>query len=150
MVENKKTNDYEAYVTVINGETVLVDPAGYRMMQAVNKQNCIATFEMNADRIAHFKNRIGERQMDPKTVVIVIINVDAPYGGDLADMLMPGHDWQQFRDNGEVPFARGLAMREGVQEYVKLFDAEASQKIETVAGIPVVVIDYSVAEIFSA
>ena len=149
-MDTTNTRDYQAYVTVIDGETVLIDPAGYAMMQAVNKHNCITTLEMNKDRIAHFKNRIAEKELDPKTIVIVVINVDAPYGFKLADMLMPDYNWQQFRDNGEIPFARGLALREGVQEYVQIFDKEAAEKINTIEGVPVVVIDCSVAEIFSA
>lgn len=148
-MKKAQKKDYEAYVTVINGKTVLVDPVGYAFMQAVNKSNCKETFDMNADRIQHFKNRIAEKQLDPKTVVITIINVDAPYGGEIAEALMPGFDWQQFRDKSERLFARGLTMKEGMLEIIALFDKEAAKKINKVAGIPVIVVDHGVAEIFS-
>lgn len=100
------------------------------------------------DRVEHFKNRITEKEMDPTTVVIVLINVDSPYGGEIAEVLMPGHDWQQYRDQGQIPFARGIVMKEDMIEMIALFDKEASEKITKIESVPVVVIDHSVAEIF--
>ena len=38
---------------------------------------------------------------------IVLIHVDDRRGHLLADFLMPGHDWQQYRDAGAEPIARG-------------------------------------------
>lgn len=145
----KYAEDKIAYVTVIDGKTVLIDPVGYAFMKAVNKNNCEVTFDLNADRIQYFKNHITEKELDPKTIVIVIINVDAPYGFEIAEALMPGYDWQQFRDKGEIPFARGIVMKEGIIEMIAVFDLEASKKISLVEGIPVIVVDHGVAEVFS-
>ncbi len=61
---------------------------------------------------------------------------------------MPGHDWQQYRDKGETPFARGLAMKEGMVEMIAAFDKEAAEKIKQMKEIPVIVMDYNVVEIF--
>lgn len=141
---------YEAYVTVIDGKTILIDPVAYAMMQAVNKINCYCTYQAQKDRVQHFKNRISEKNLDPKSFVITLINVDAPYGGELAEAIMPGYDWQQFRDKGEAPFARGLVMKERMIELIAIFDREASDKIASIEGVPVVVVDFGVAEIFSA
>ncbi len=145
--ENPKK--YEAYVTVIDDKTVLIDPVGYAFMQAVNKSNCENTYLAQIERVQHFKNRIAEKQLDPTTVVINLINVDSPYGVEIAEALMPGHDWQQYRDKGEIPFARGLAMKEGMIEIIATFDKEAAEKITKVEGIPVIVVDHCVVEIFS-
>ncbi len=138
----------QAYVTEINGETVLVDPVGYAVIQAVEKCNCKATFKMNLDRIKHFKDRIVEKGLDPKTIVIVAINVDDPHGGPIADVLMPGFNWQEIRDEGKIPFARGLAQRDGMKEILETFDKEASKKLETILENAVIVVDHGVAEIF--
>lgn len=139
----------KAYVTVINGKTVLIDPVGYAVMQAVNKSNCENTYLNQIDRIQHFKNRIAEKQLNSKSVVINVINVDSLYGNDIAEALMPGHDWQQYRDKGEAPFARGLAMKEGMIKMIATFDKEAAEKIKQMKNVPVIVMDHNVVEIFS-
>ena len=138
------------YVTRINGQTVLVDPMACAVISAVEKHNCTATFNLNADRVAHFKHRIDERQDNPKEVAIVLINVDDEHGGPIAEALMPGQDWKETRDRNEVPFARGLANREYMEELLHLFDKAAAEKLETFPGYAVIVVDHGVAEIFSA
>lgn len=146
---NQKSETPQAYVTIIDGKTVLIDPVGYAFMQAVNKYNCENTYLAQIERVKHFKNRITEKELDPKSVVISLINVDSPYGPEIAEALMPGHDWQQYRDKGEIPFARGLVLKEGMIKMIAIFDKEASEKINQIKGVPVIVIDYGVVEIFS-
>lgn len=64
------------------------------------------------------------------------------------DALMPGTDWQAIRDQGQVPFARGLAGREG-QGMLDFLDAEAAGK-RHMNDLAVVVVDYEVADVFEA
>lgn len=63
---------------------------------------------------------------------------------------MPGHNWQEIRDKGEVPFARGLAIRDGIQEALGAFDVEAATKLRSMTDVAVVVVDHGVAEVFAA
>ncbi|HMG13699.1 MAG TPA: hypothetical protein VK571_10995 [Gemmatimonadaceae bacterium] len=56
--------------------------------------------------------------------MLLILNVDDLLGDELAAMLMPGHDWQAYRDQGQVPFARGLAGRQWMQGILELLDPE--------------------------
>jgi len=63
---------------------------------------------------------------------------------------MPCHNWQEIRDRGEVPFARGLAVRDGIQEALGAFDKDAAKKLEDMTEIAVVVVDHGVAEVFAA
>jgi len=63
---------------------------------------------------------------------------------------MPGFNWQEIRDRGEVPFARGLALRDGIQAIIETFDSEAATKLLKMNEVAVVVVDHGVAEIFSA
>jgi hypothetical protein len=126
-----------------------LDRVAYAVMQEVNKANCKNTFEAQMDRVQYFKNRIAEKQLDPKSVIIILINVDSLYGSEFTDVLMPGHDWQQYRDKGEVPFGRGLVMKEGIIEMIATIDEEAAEKIKLMKEIPVVVMDYNVIEVFS-
>lgn len=134
----------------IDGQLVLDDPQAVAVFRAVGKHNCLDTLIINDDRVAYFKSRMTERGFSADQVVIVIVNVDDINGGPLADALMPGTDWQQFRDQGQVPFARGLAGRPNIQEIVADFDKEAAEKLEAMPGITaVVVVDHGVAEVFA-
>lgn len=109
-----------AVVHEIDGQLVLDDPDAVAVIQAVEKHNCRNTLDLNADRVAHFKRRLAERRLTAADAVIVLLNVDDIHGGPLADLLMPGYNWQEVRDRGEIPFARGLAMRQGIQETLDL------------------------------
>jgi hypothetical protein len=139
-----------AVVREINDQLVLDDPVAVGVIHAVEKYNCHNTLEMNADRVSYFKRRLAERGMSAKDAVITVINVDDVHGGPIADALMPGTNWQEIRDRGEVPFARGLAMRDGVQELLGTFDKEAAKKLRDMADVAVVVVDHGVAEVFVA
>lgn len=138
-----------AIVREVDGQLVLDDPEAVALIRAVSKDNCKNTLKINAARVEHFKRRLAERGMAAKEAVIVLLNVDDVHGGPLADALMPGHNWQEIRNRGEVPFARGLAMREGIQDALSAFDSEAAEKLQKMADVAVVVVDHGVAEVFS-
>lgn len=137
-------------VREVDGHLVLDDPVALAVIRGVSKHNCEKTYEMNEDRVEHFCGRIKEKGLTANDVVIVILNVDDQHGGPMADRLMPGFNWQEIRDRGEIPFARGLAVREGIQEVLGHFDTEAAEKLSNLNGVAVVVVDHDVAEIFDA
>ena len=146
-----------AVVREIDGQLVLDDPDALAVIQAMNAHNrsqamtaCRETLRMHQDRVAHFKRRVIELGKTPKEVVIVVLNVDDPYGGPIADALMPGHNWQEIRDRGEVPFARGLADREFIQGILEQFDEEAARMLKHLTCITVVVVNHGVACVFEA
>lgn len=145
----------DAVVREIDGQLVPEDPTAVAVIAVVEqhnrmsaKQQCRATLDANRGRVEHFTVRIAERRMSPDEVVIVVIRVDDDHGGPLADALMPGTNWQEFRDRGEEPFARGLAGRDGIQEILTLFDPEAAAKLRE-TSVAVVVVDHGVAEVFA-
>lgn len=117
---------------------------------AVNKHNCRITFDANAERAAHFARRIRERGDDPAVMGIVILAVDDPHGGLIAEGLMPGFDWQAIRNRGEVPFARGIVERAGIADAIGLFDTEAAEKARSMPGVVAIVVDNGVADVFDA
>ncbi len=140
-----------ALVREVGGQLVLDDPAAEAVIKAVAKHNCKGTLDLNADRINHFKRRLAERGETPAEAVIVFIKVDDPNGGMLAQLLMPDHNWQEYRDRGEIPFARGLARRDGIQAALSIFDKEAAEKLRGLTEeVAVVVVDHGVAEVFAA
>lgn len=151
MGKRKKKSDYpQAVVREIDGQLVLDDPVAMAVVSAVEKHNCRNTLELNMDRVVHFKQRVVECGLTAANAVIVLLNVDDVHGGPLAETLMPGFNWQEIRDRGKVPFARGLAVREGIQEALQLFDKEAADKLRKMTDLAVVVVDHGVAEVFSA
>ncbi len=139
-----------AVVREVDGELVLDDPVAAEVITVVAKHNCKATLDLNAERVAHFKGRLDELGKTPEKCVIVVLNVDDAHGGPIADLLMPGHNWQAIRDQGEIPFARGLAERNGIEDILYHFDPAAAEKLRNFEGLAVVVVDHGVAEIFSA
>lgn len=150
MNKRNRKDKPRAVVRKMGGQLVLDDPDALAVIRAVEKRNCKNTLELNADRVAHYKNRLEERGMTADQAVIVLLNVDDIHGGPLANILMPGYNWQEIRDRGEVPFARGLAMREGIQEALGTFDKEAAKKLRGTKDVAVVVVDHGVAEVFAA
>ena len=140
-----------ATVREVDGQLILDDPDAAEMFRAVEKHNCRATFDLNVDRVIHFKQRLSELGKTAADTVIVVINVDDIHGGPLAEALMPGHDWSEYWARGEVPFARGLAEREGIQQAIEIFDKEAAAELRDMSdNVAVVVIDRGVAAIFPA
>lgn len=134
-----------------DGQLIIDDPHALAVVLAVKKHNCKRTLLANAERVLHFLNRINELGKSPEDVVIVLLNVDDQNGAAIANALMPGHDWQQFRSRGETPFARGIANRAGIQSAIECFDEYAAKKLrELTDGVAVVVVDHSTAEIFRA
>lgn len=139
-----------ATVRKIDGQLVLDDPDALAMIRAVGKVNCKGTLTAHYDAVERFMGRFLEADYSPDDVVIVLINVDDPQGRPIAELLMPGHDWQAVRDQGMVPYARGLAGREGMQEVLDLIDKDAAQKLKDAAGkVALIVVDHQVAEVFS-
>lgn len=143
----------EAVVGVVDGQPVLDDPVAEAVMGVADEYNrsvaktwCAETLRLNADRVAHFKGRAGDR----RDVVIVLLCVNDAYGAVLADALMPGHDWQADRDRGETPFARGLAGLDGIVRALEVYDREAADKLRALGGLGVVVVNFGVAEVYPA
>lgn len=146
-------DEVQAHLEVAeDGQLVLVDPQAFAAMLAVNKHNCLATAAVNAERIAYFKERVVTLGRTAVDTVIVILNVDDPNGGALAAALMPGMDrlWQGYRDEGKTPYARGLAVREGVLQFVYGQCHVTREEVESVTGLAVVIVDHGTAVILQA
>jgi len=140
-----------AVVSTVGDHTVIDDPTARGFIRGIGKAACKGTLKLNADRVAHFMGRIAALSLSWDDVVIVLLNVDDRHGGQIADILMPDHGrtWQAYRDRGQIPFARGLAPRRGIQSALLLFDQEAAAKLSALKCVAVVVVDHGVAEVFA-
>jgi hypothetical protein len=64
----------------------------------------------SAKRLAQIAHRaIHVRDLKTNDFVVVCIKVDSRWR-ELVDILMPNHDWQQYRDMGREPIARGTVL----------------------------------------
>jgi hypothetical protein len=103
-------------------------------------------FRGNAERMRHFKQRVEELGRTGEDTVITLLDVDDPGGRVLADILMPGHDWQRYRDAGEIPVARGLAAKDGIPEFLEDAGYEsAASELSATNDLRVVVLNSGVA-----
>jgi hypothetical protein len=143
-------SEITAKVLYREGQAVLVDPVGFAVVQAVERHNCRLLLEANAERVQHFVGRVAALGRSSSDTVIVLLDVDDPAGSALADVLMPGHDWQAIRDQGMKPIARGLAGREGIQEALDSIDSEAGKVLSSMEALAVVVVANGVGAVFSA
>ncbi len=103
---------------VCSSGAIIPDPEAASSEQLAKTQAAMGLFRANADRVKHFTRRVAELGRSSQDTVITVINVDDPIGGVLAGALMPGHDWQSYRDAGEVPVARGLADKDAISGFL--------------------------------
>lgn len=82
------------------------------------------------------------------TYAIVIASVNDPHGEIIANVMMPHHDWQPYRERGVAPVATGLMRRDMLLLALAIFDPEAAHKLRSTTGTVAVVIDYGVADVF--
>ncbi|MFC1645247.1 hypothetical protein ACFL08_04440 [Patescibacteria group bacterium] len=79
-------------------------------------------FLLNKERLEQMAHRaVFDKNMNPSDFLVVCIHVDDPAWTELVDFLMPGQNWQQYRDRGEKPVARGsvsIDLREHIAEVV--------------------------------
>jgi len=136
-------------VREVDGQLVLDDPDALAVIRAVAKHNCRLTFEAQREHVDRWARRIVELGQSPRSVVIVVLNVDDPNGSEVANALMPNSAalWDGIRARGETPFARGLVSRRFTELLLRRYDPEAFFKLETIE-LGVVVMDHGVAEVF--
>ncbi len=75
-------------------------------------------FQPNKERLEHMAFKATKRGLVRDDFITVAIDVDDPNWTEIVDVLMPDHDWQQYRDRGEKPIARGTVMAEKIIEYL--------------------------------
>jgi len=139
-------------VRVIDGQVVLDDPAALGVIQAIenhNKAQIVHSFMLNHDRIEYFLARMDEINLSPDEYCVIIACVDDENGSAIADVLMPGYDWQSIRDLGQVPFARGFAKKDFLIHALEFINPVAAEELKNIKGKKVtIVIDCNTADIY--
>lgn len=125
-------------------------------MTVVAQHNCRATLAAHGDRIAHFRRRAHALGRSAETTLIVVINADEPLGEEVAAACgMPAGWADAYRAQRQVPFARGLVDRAGMQALLDALDDELgatwgapAETLRATKGLPVLVLDHGVIAIF--
>lgn len=80
-------------------------------------------YQPQRERLEHMAFRAIKKGLKPDEFVTVAIDVDDPNWKEVVEVLMPNAteaQWQEFRDRGETPVARGTAMADGLLEYLSM------------------------------
>lgn len=75
-------------------------------------------FQDSRERLEHIAFKTIRKGLLPNQFLMVAIDVDDPSWTDVVEALMPGHNWQEIRDRGEKPIARGSAIAEPLVRYL--------------------------------
>lgn len=111
-----------ATVREIDGKLVLEDPVGFAVMSSVERFNL---YNADPESVKRLEARAQEKSKDGVLFSVIIIDVDVATWTELVDMLMPSNDWQQFRDRGEKPIARGVVPRTLLTDMLGIVDENA-------------------------
>jgi hypothetical protein len=69
-------------------------------------------FQANRARLVELEQRSAQKaQEEGGAFCVVCIDVDDPAWTTLVDLLIPGHDWDAIRAQGQKPVARGVVPR---------------------------------------
>jgi hypothetical protein len=71
-----------------------------------------AFYMANYDAMVRLATRAHETGRTHDTHVVVAIDADDSTWIELRDALMPGHDWDAYRQRGEHPVARGIVPKD--------------------------------------
>lgn len=89
------------------------------VVDAIDMTNQRSAFYMaNYDAILRLASRAQETGRTHETHVIVAIDANDSTWIELRDVLMPGHNWDAYRERGERPVARGIVPKNVFSEWL--------------------------------
>lgn len=111
-----------------NGDFVLYDDAALGAYQAISNVNKKRAFFNSKNAIYELSSFVKEKiaTIQERGTVdsqcIVLIDVDDNMGSQLADVLMPGYDWDQYRVQNQRPVARGIVSMAFIEEIMRTLE----------------------------
>lgn len=112
------------------------------------RENCKYTYELNLNHIIELIEKRRQEGLSFDDIVIAVINIEDINGNQVVKELIPGFDWKQIYTHGQMSFVREIFDKALMQEVIETFDQLAVEKLKVFAGVPVIIIDHNVAEIF--
>ena len=134
------------------GEPALLNPLELPTHEQLERtQTALCFFIANAGHIRHLKQKAEEVGRTGEDSVVTLIDVDDPVGSKLADTLVPGHDWQRYRNVSETPVMRSVATKDGVLDFLGNAGHElATRELSASDDLMVVVLNSGVALVLDA
>lgn len=88
-------------------------------------------YHANEERLLQLAQRAEEKtQAEGVCYGVICIDVDDPTFLDIVEALIPGHDWQAYRDQGQRPCARGVLVDELLRALVDDFFPAAKEEFK--------------------
>ena len=100
----------------------------HRIISAGEKQRDIF-FQHSRKRLTQIAYRALQQGHNSQDMVLTFIDVDDPTWTTIVDALMPGHNWQEYRDRGEKPMARGSAYADGIIDVISELAPEVAAEL---------------------
>lgn len=130
-------------LTVALGQTTVVDQKTIDKMRSIYKENCKKTLDVQMESVQLLVDRIHEKEYDAEQLVIMVVSTSDKKGNAIA-RAMCRNDYEM-----SMSYITTLSFRDSMISVLADFDREASDKLYAFTnGIPVVVVDYQVAEVF--
>jgi hypothetical protein len=95
----------------------------------------------NIERVEHFKGRMREKGLTSKDAVIVIINGNDGFGEALASTVMPEGWDKEYREQGAIPYARGIMYREALGALIGEVAPEVKEAFDVEDKIVVLIVE---------
>lgn len=124
----------ETYHDPETGEVIAYCPVDQIGLSDVLRAQVI---QLNLDRLQELAQKLRSEGRQNSHFVICI-DVDDKTWTPLVNELMPGHDWEQYRSQGQVPMARGIvpwALLEVVTEYMPYLQTDLKTITSDVTGL---------------
>lgn len=145
------------YVTMDeNGQAILHDETALGVMAVVEEhnrsiagENCRIIYQENLDRVSYFQERLTTTGRSPAEYCMLIADVDDTYGGMLAELTMPGQNWDTYREAGQKPIARGLVGKHWLHNVVEKFDPRVAEQMTFIEDFIVVVVASGIAHVIN-
>jgi len=125
------------------------------MLAAIASANLLGAARLHSERIRHFQNRMAVLGRSAADTIITVLNGDDPIGAKIASLLMPPGWDTEFRACGQIPYARGLAERVGLEALMNQAAPTVAALMAEITGVIVLVADhgtitaFDIAEILS-
>jgi len=71
------------------------------------------------EQVARMVMKFFQTQQNPKERLVVVADVDDPCGAEIADVTLPGFDWDTIRSKGMQPIAIGTMPHELLVDFAR-------------------------------
>lgn len=105
--------------------------------------------DRNLHNVLYFQMLMEEQNLSPRRVAIVLANSADTKGRTLAKLVLPGLSWDKYISLTGNSLALGLAWRHLVSSKIKKINPKSCRELQLIDGVPVVVVDKGMVDVFN-